>query len=80
MTAREFNEAQEQLEPKEDLAPYAGQWVALRKGRVVASDLDPVRLRQHAKLGDDDVILPVAHTEGGYLVTQTLGRGGVLPS
>ena len=68
MAVQEFNEAQEQLEPKEDLAPYAGQWVALRKGKVVASDLDPVRLREKKEVKDDDVILPVAHREGGYFV------------
>jgi len=29
----------------EDLKPYAGSWVALRAGKVVASALDAIELR-----------------------------------
>ena len=52
-------EHQQQLAPKEDLAPYAGQWVALRDGYVVASALDAVTLRQNPEVRDDDVLVPV---------------------
>lgn len=68
MANQELDQAQETLEPKEDLAPYAGQWVALREGRVVASDLDPMLLREQDEVEEDDVVLPVAHAEPGYFI------------
>lgn len=63
-----FDEAQARLEPKESLTPYAGQWVVLREGRVVASDPDPMRLRRRNDLKDSDVLMPVARIEGDCLV------------
>lgn len=36
---------QASLAPKEDLRPYAGKWVALRDGYVIASAEDSVSLR-----------------------------------
>ena len=58
--------AQEELAPKEDLSEYAGQWVALRDGRVVANDIDPSRLRENPDVHEGDVIVPVSDSEGGY--------------
>ena len=56
---QELAERQRELAPKEDLSPYAGQWVALRNGYVVASALDAVTLRKEANVREDDVLLPV---------------------
>lgn len=52
-------ERQQQLAPKEDLSQYAGQWVALRDGRVIASALDAVTLRKLPEIRDEDILLPV---------------------
>lgn len=65
---QEFRRAQSALEPREDLAPYAGRWVVLRDGKVIASDFDPQRLFEREDAEDDDVILPVANHQGKYLV------------
>lgn len=45
--------------PKEDLTPYAGHWVALRDGYVIASALDAVTLRAQPEIHEDDVLIPV---------------------
>jgi hypothetical protein len=66
MTVQEVKRAQEELAPKDDLTPYKGQWVALRDGHVVASDVDPVRLRENPEVREDDVIIPVSDANGGY--------------
>lgn len=52
-------ERQQQMAPKEDLAQYSGQWVALRDGYVVASALDAVTLRCNEEVQATDVIMPV---------------------
>ncbi len=57
MTAIEL--AQSQVSPKEDLRPYAGLWVALRDGRVVASAVDAVPLRDRPEVHTNDILLPV---------------------
>ncbi len=49
---------QERLAPKEDLRPYRGQWVALREGYVVASNVDPTALFDRSDLRED-MIIPV---------------------
>jgi len=59
MTVEELEREQQRLLPKEDLAPYAGQWVALRDGRVVAHDLDPVALRDKQEVVETDMLMPV---------------------
>lgn len=60
---------QERLLPADDLAPYAGKWVAVREGRVVATDLDPVSLRNHAEVSAEDVLWHVpAPTDGGLYI------------
>jgi hypothetical protein len=43
----------------EDLTKYAGSWVAIRDGKVIASALDPVELRDKSDVHEDDVLLPV---------------------
>jgi hypothetical protein len=68
MSVEEIERLQQQLAPKEDLSPYAGQWVALRDGMVVASDIDPMRLRENPDVRGDDVIIPVGDPEGGYFL------------
>lgn len=60
--------AQAALEPKEDLSPYMGRWVALRSGKVVASDLSAKGLRSQANVWPTDVIIPVSRSRGGYFI------------
>jgi hypothetical protein len=59
MTSTALEEAQSRVMPKEDLTPYAGQWVALREGHVVAAELDPVALRERADVLPSDDLMPV---------------------
>ena len=62
-------EIQQESLPKQDLSPYAGQWVALRDGLVVASDLDPVALRDNPVVRASDTLLPVPPAgEGIYIL------------
>jgi predicted phage gp36 major capsid-like protein len=63
-----LRKAQAELEPKDDLTPYVGRWVALRAGHVVASDLDAKALRAHTNVWESDVIIPVSRSHGGYFV------------
>lgn len=63
-----FREAQAKLDAKEDLAPYMGRWVALRGGKVVASDLSAKALRDHDEVRPTDAVIPVPRTRAGYLV------------
>lgn len=53
----------------EDLAPYRGSWVAIRDGKVIADALDPVELRDHKDVREDDwfVLVPSAD-EGAFLL------------
>jgi hypothetical protein len=54
---------------REDLTPYAGSWVAIRDGKVVASALDSVELRDKPEVHEDDVLMPVPdRTEGVYIL------------
>jgi hypothetical protein len=59
VTVKEIQQQQEAVLPKEDLESYGGQWVALRDGYVVASDLDPVALRDNPEVSEDDTLIPV---------------------
>lgn len=63
-----FREAQAKLDAKEDLAPYMGKWVALRSGKVVASDLGAKALRDREEVRPTDAIIPVPHTRAGYFI------------
>lgn len=61
-------EAQKELHPKESLAPYAGSWVALRDGTVVASAPSSVELRDDPRVLDTDVLMPAPkHPTGVFL-------------
>jgi Family of unknown function (DUF5678) len=59
MTVEQLEREQQEVLPKEDLSPYAGQWVALRDGHVVAADLDPVALRDKDEVSETDILMPV---------------------
>jgi hypothetical protein len=59
MPVDEIQREQAQLIPHEDLGPYAGQWVAIRDGKVIVSDLDAVALRSRPEVREDDLLLPV---------------------
>lgn len=59
MAVEEVQREQRDSMPREDLSPYAGQWVAIRDGKVIASDLDAVALRNHTEVRSDDLLLPV---------------------
>lgn len=62
-------EQQDKLAPTESLEAYIGQWVLLREGRVIDSDLDPGRLLARVEREDDDIVLRVTdHREGVYLL------------
>jgi hypothetical protein len=43
----------------DDLTKYAGSWVAIRDGKVVADALDSVELRNKPEVKDDDFLMPV---------------------
>jgi hypothetical protein len=60
---------QSDLVIREDLTPYAGSWVAIRDGKVVASALDAVQLRDTPEVHEDDVLMPVPdRTDGVYIL------------
>ncbi len=68
MTVGELERRQQELEPKDDLTPYGGQWVALRDGHVVGHDVDPTRLRAQEGINEDDAIVPVAPSGSGVFI------------
>lgn len=43
----------------DDLSPYTGTWVAIRDGKIIASALDPVELRDNPDVHNDDALMPV---------------------
>jgi hypothetical protein len=43
----------------EDLTKYAGSWVAIRDGKVIADALDSVELRNKPEVSEDDFLMPV---------------------
>lgn len=60
MALVDIQREQHKAMPREDLSAYAGQWVALRDGHVVAADLDPVALRDNPDVRNTDefVLVP----------------------
>jgi len=38
---------------------YAGSWVAIRDGKVIADALDSVELRNKPEVKEDDFLMPV---------------------
>jgi hypothetical protein len=68
MTVKEIRRQQAKNLPQEDLSPHAGKWVALRDGRVVAVDIDPVALRDQPGVRSTDVLTPVpTHSAGTFI-------------
>ena len=65
---KSFREAQAKLDAKEDLAPYMGKWIALRGGKVIASDLSAKALRDHEEVRPTDAIVPVPRSRAGYFI------------
>jgi len=63
-----FRQAQAELEPKEDLTPYMGKWVALRNGKVIASDLSAKGLRGNPEVRPTDALIPVPRSRAGYFI------------
>lgn len=60
--------AQARLRPKDDLQPYKGRWVALRRGHVIADEKSAKALRAHPEVKSSDAIVPVSASHGGYFV------------
>ncbi|HET7509972.1 MAG TPA: hypothetical protein VFJ65_06960 [Solirubrobacterales bacterium] len=60
--------AQTELDAQEDLGPYLGRWVALRAGKVIASEKKAETLLAHPEVQDDDVLMPVSSSRSGYFV------------
>jgi hypothetical protein len=63
-----FSRAQAKHWPKEDLAPYVGRWVAIRDGKVIASDLNLSALQSQAQVKPSDVFMPVPRTRAGFFI------------
>jgi Family of unknown function (DUF5678) len=61
-------QGQRDLEIVDDLMPYAGQWVAIRDGHVIASGLDPVEVRNDEAVQSDDRIIRVGTGTGAYFL------------
>jgi hypothetical protein len=68
LTVQDLERQQEEALPKEDLSPFAGQWVALRDGRVVASDVSGVALRNNPAVEENDVLVPVPSGRGPLIL------------
>jgi hypothetical protein len=49
----------------EDLTKYAGSWVAIRNGKVIADALDSVELRNNPDVREDDFLMPVPDAGSG---------------
>jgi hypothetical protein len=67
-TQEKFLRAQTKRNPKEDLRPYQGRWVALRDGKVIASDLSLHALRGHPEVNATDVVMPVSRHASGIFI------------
>jgi hypothetical protein len=66
--AADIQHQQDETMPREDLSRFAGQWVALRDGRVVASDIDPVALRDNPQVTATDDLVPVPADGAAILI------------
>lgn len=65
---KDLRRAQTELDARVDLSPYLGQWVALRDGRVVASDKRVETLLSSSKVRESDVLMPISPSRSGYFV------------
>lgn len=68
MAVVDIQQEQEQTLPRDDLSPYAGQWVALRDGHVIASDIDVVALRSNPEVQESDALIPVPRDGTALLI------------
>ena len=68
MSIQEIQRQQAEAMPRADLKPYAGQWVALRDGRVVARDLDSVALRNQPEVKESDTLMLVPDQDVNVLI------------
>ena len=59
---------QAHLAPLEDTRPYAGKWIAIRDGRIIASANDSVSLRDNPDVRSDDQLVPVPSSDTGIYV------------
>jgi hypothetical protein len=60
MVAQELLYQQRELAPKDDLTAFAGQWVVLRRGHVVAHAEEMAELLQRDVLTDRDAVIHVS--------------------
>jgi hypothetical protein len=63
-----FRQAQAKHWPREDLSAYMGRWVAIRDGKVVASDLSLSALRRQPEVEPTDNLMPVPRSRPGFLI------------
>ncbi|HTU77316.1 MAG TPA: DUF5678 domain-containing protein [Solirubrobacteraceae bacterium] len=68
MAVKEIQREQARSIPHIDLSSYAGQWVAIRGDKVVASDLDAVALRNRPEVEETDTLLPVPDASADLLL------------
>lgn len=68
MSIQEIQRQQAEAMPREDLKAYAGQWVALRDGHVIARDLDGVALRGKPEVREDDLLMLVPDPDVDVLI------------
>lgn len=52
-----IQQAQAEGFPTEDTTPYIGSWVAVRNGKIVASDASLKLLGKHPKIGSEDTFM-----------------------
>lgn len=67
-TAEEIQELQRGLFPKQDLTRFAGRWVALRDGHVIAHASTLAALEAHPAVRPDDVLTPVPRGGGAFVM------------
>lgn len=67
MIAQELVRRQRGLDPKEDLtAHYAGEWVILRDGHVIAHAKELGQLVNKGLISDGDAVLRVTEAPGDF--------------
>jgi hypothetical protein len=64
-----IKEIQRETPVTDDLRPYRSSWVAIRDGKVIASALDPIELRDRDDVREDDWLLVVpSEAAGAFLL------------
>lgn len=59
---------QAHLAPLEDTRPYAGKWIAVRAGHIIASADDSVSLQKNPDVRSDDQLIPVPSSDTSIYV------------